>query len=81
MNETNKHNIVANWGLPLAAIADMKRSPEYISGKMTTGEVLISHFISTIIIIFFFPGFGKEEISFPFVLLRIHFIDPFIYLS
>jgi len=27
---------VANWGLPLAAIADAKRSPEQISGKMTT---------------------------------------------
>ena len=27
---------VANWGLPLAAIADFKKDPEYISGKMTT---------------------------------------------
>ncbi|CAH1798141.1 unnamed protein product, partial [Owenia fusiformis] len=26
---------VANWGLPLAAIADTKRNPEMISGKMT----------------------------------------------
>ncbi|KAI9229950.1 MAG: mitochondrial pyruvate carrier [Piptocephalis tieghemiana] len=26
---------VANWGLPLAAMADMKRDPEIISGKMT----------------------------------------------
>lgn len=26
---------VANWGLPLAAIADMKKSPEIISGRMT----------------------------------------------
>jgi hypothetical protein len=26
---------VANWGLPLAAIADTKKSPEFISGKMT----------------------------------------------
>ena len=30
--------VVANWGLPLAAMSDMKRDPEYISGKMTTGE-------------------------------------------
>ena len=29
---------VANWGLPLAALADMKRDPEKISGKMTTGN-------------------------------------------
>lgn len=27
---------VANWGLPLAAIADTQKSPEFISGKMTT---------------------------------------------
>lgn len=27
---------VANWGLPLAAIADTRKSPEIISGKMTT---------------------------------------------
>ncbi|KAJ3370764.1 pyruvate transporter mpc1 [Allomyces arbusculus] len=26
---------VANWGLPLAAIADMKKDPEVISGNMT----------------------------------------------
>ncbi|KAG5461599.1 MAG: hypothetical protein BJ554DRAFT_6182 [Olpidium bornovanus] len=31
---------VANWGLPLAAMADMKKDPEFISGKMTTGEFL-----------------------------------------
>lgn len=28
---------VANWGLPLAAIADMKKDPEIISPKMTVG--------------------------------------------
>ncbi|KAF9983978.1 hypothetical protein BGZ75_004443 [Mortierella antarctica] len=27
--------LVANWGLPLAAIADFKKDPELISGKMT----------------------------------------------
>lgn len=26
---------VANWGIPLAAIADIQRDPKYISGKMT----------------------------------------------
>ncbi|NXK10053.1 MPC1 protein, partial [Herpetotheres cachinnans] len=26
---------VANWGLPVAAINDMKKSPEIISGRMT----------------------------------------------
>ncbi|KAI9009662.1 hypothetical protein BC832DRAFT_552111 [Gaertneriomyces semiglobifer] len=33
---------VANWGLPLAAIADTKKSPEYISGKMTTALTFYS---------------------------------------
>ncbi|KAF9962171.1 hypothetical protein BGZ70_008124 [Mortierella alpina] len=28
-------SLVANWGLPLAAIADFKKDPELISGKMT----------------------------------------------
>jgi len=27
---------VANWGIPIAAIADIKKDPELISGKMTT---------------------------------------------
>ncbi|KAG8583127.1 hypothetical protein GDO81_008289 [Engystomops pustulosus] len=26
---------VANWGLPIAALNDMKKSPEIISGRMT----------------------------------------------
>lgn len=26
---------IANWGLPIAAITDMKKSPEIISGRMT----------------------------------------------
>jgi len=26
---------VANWGLPLAALADLKKDPTFISGKMT----------------------------------------------
>ncbi len=29
---------VANWGIPLAAIADIKKDPKFISGKMTTGN-------------------------------------------
>ena len=29
--------VVANWGLPLAAFADMKKDPEIISPKMTAG--------------------------------------------
>ncbi|OXB53366.1 hypothetical protein ASZ78_000618 [Callipepla squamata] len=30
---------VANWGLPVAAINDMKKSPEIISGRMTFGSI------------------------------------------
>ena len=28
---------VANWAIPIAAIMDMKKDPEIISPKMTTG--------------------------------------------
>ncbi|XP_014260772.1 mitochondrial pyruvate carrier 1 [Cimex lectularius] len=33
---------VANWGIPLAAIADTKKDPSIISGKMTTALCLYS---------------------------------------
>ena len=41
--------LVANWGIPLAAIADMKKDPEYISGKMTTGIKTATANILTVI--------------------------------
>ncbi|XP_022203252.1 mitochondrial pyruvate carrier 1 [Nilaparvata lugens] len=33
---------VANWGIPLAAIADTQKSPEFISGKMTLALCIYS---------------------------------------
>ncbi|CAK9290629.1 unnamed protein product [Gordionus sp. m RMFG-2023] len=33
---------VANWGLPIAAILDFKKSPEIISSKMTTALCMYS---------------------------------------
>ncbi|XP_066993826.1 mitochondrial pyruvate carrier 1 [Anabrus simplex] len=33
---------VANWGIPIAAIADTQKSPEIISGKMTIALTLYS---------------------------------------
>ncbi|XP_043925409.1 mitochondrial pyruvate carrier 1 [Protopterus annectens] len=33
---------VANWGLPIAAMNDMKKSPEIISGRMTFALCLYS---------------------------------------
>ena len=33
---------LANWGLPLAAMADMRRSPDLISPKMTAALALYS---------------------------------------
>ncbi|XP_064405634.1 mitochondrial pyruvate carrier 1-like [Halichondria panicea] len=33
---------VANWGLPLAAMADMKKDPEIISPKMTVALCIYS---------------------------------------
>lgn len=29
---------VANWGIPIAALADIKKDPKIISGRMTLGE-------------------------------------------
>lgn len=28
---------IANWGIPIAALADIRKNPEIISGKMTLG--------------------------------------------
>lgn len=28
---------IANWGIPIATIADIKKDPKFISGKMTIG--------------------------------------------
>jgi mitochondrial pyruvate carrier 1 len=33
---------VANWGLPIAALADLKKDPEKISGYMTTALFVYS---------------------------------------
>ncbi|KAJ9067359.1 pyruvate transporter mpc1 [Entomophthora muscae] len=33
---------IANWGIPLAAINDLNKDPELISGKMTTALCLYS---------------------------------------
>nr|XP_023023343.1 mitochondrial pyruvate carrier 1 [Leptinotarsa decemlineata] len=33
---------VANWGIPLAAIADISKDPKFISGKMTVALCLYS---------------------------------------
>ncbi len=45
---------MANWGLPLAAMADMKKSPEYISGKMTIGNGMFVTLIMSSVTIFSF---------------------------
>ncbi|CAG0886194.1 unnamed protein product [Cyprideis torosa] len=33
---------IANWGIPLAALADLKKDPSYISGNMTAALTLYS---------------------------------------
>ncbi|XP_034938391.1 mitochondrial pyruvate carrier 1 [Chelonus insularis] len=33
---------IANWGIPIAAIADIQRDPKFISGKMTFALCLYS---------------------------------------
>ncbi|KAF8979345.1 pyruvate transporter mpc1 [Entomortierella lignicola] len=34
--------VIANWGLPLAAMADIKKDPEMISGNMTGALTIYS---------------------------------------
>ncbi len=43
---------VANWGLPLAAIADTKKSPEIISGKMTAGFTLLISIVCIFFVVY-----------------------------
>ncbi len=42
-NEFNYYQ-VANWGLPLAALADLKKDPSIISPKMTFGQFCVLFF-------------------------------------
>lgn len=32
---------IANWGIPIAALADIRKDPQIISGKMTLGNKII----------------------------------------
>ncbi|XP_018056201.1 PREDICTED: mitochondrial pyruvate carrier 1-like isoform X3 [Atta colombica] len=41
-NSTHFWGPVANWAIPIAAIADIQRDPKYISGKMTFALCLYS---------------------------------------
>lgn len=36
---------VANWGIPIAAIADFNKDPKFISGKMTFGKCFFNLFM------------------------------------
>lgn len=38
MNSTHFWGPIANWGIPIAALADIRKNPEIISGKMTVGK-------------------------------------------
>ncbi|XP_076373736.1 mitochondrial pyruvate carrier isoform X2 [Tachypleus tridentatus] len=41
-NSTHFWGPVANWGIPLAALADLKKDPSIISGKMTLALCIYS---------------------------------------
>lgn len=45
---------MANWGLPLAAIADLKKDPEIISPKMTVGKIGLYQFFFLFTFILFY---------------------------
>lgn len=34
---------IANWGIPIAALADIRKNPEIISGKMTLGKCVFDN--------------------------------------
>ncbi|KAG2173782.1 hypothetical protein INT43_005202 [Umbelopsis isabellina] len=36
------YDLVANWGIPIAAISDWKKDPQYISGNMTAALCVYS---------------------------------------
>jgi len=36
---------IANWGIPIAALSDVRKDPELISGKMTGGNKFIFNLI------------------------------------
>ncbi|KAL2914752.1 hypothetical protein HK105_205683 [Polyrhizophydium stewartii] len=57
---------VANWGLPLAAIADIKKSPEYISGNMTAALSVYS---------LLFMRFAWEVKPRNYLLLLVHMVN------
>jgi len=37
-NSTHFWGPIANWGIPIAALSDINKDPEFISGKMTGGN-------------------------------------------
>ena len=39
---------MANWGLPLAALGDLKKDPEIISGNMTAGQFGGFHIVGNV---------------------------------
>lgn len=45
---------MANWGLPIAAIADLKKDPEIISPKMTVGKIGLYQFFFLFTFILFY---------------------------
>ncbi|XP_036146651.1 mitochondrial pyruvate carrier 1 isoform X4 [Monomorium pharaonis] len=55
---------VANWAIPIAAIADIQRDPKYISGKMTFGIGRLSPLFMGIVNIFLHKSNKFLRVSF-----------------
>lgn len=49
-------SVVANWGIPIAALADIQKEPSIISPTMTCGLYInIDYILSTVLMRIFFP--------------------------
>jgi len=44
---------IANWGIPIAALSDIRKDPELISGKMTGGNTFIFNSIFHLVLIIY----------------------------
>lgn len=62
---------MANWGIPIAAIADSGKDVSLISGKMTLGKYLYQIPFFNILMMFLFYGYSAHTILNDFYEIRL----------
>lgn len=56
-------SVVANWGIPIAALADIQKEPSIISPTMTCGLYInIDYILSTVLMRIFFSNFSIDHL-------------------